>query len=93
MSKKAISVFTLIITICLILLGVMCRFVADNNRGTQLRTGVVIDGELRELTAGHVGKDQETYETYYVGGTILFVLSGVTGVMSVIAFILHKKSE
>lgn len=91
--KKLIMVTTLIMTICLLLLGVIFKNTASRHEGISASVGIVVDGNYKETSSGKLGADREKNEVYDTGGTIFYVLSSITGVICIASFIADKKSK
>ena len=93
MSKRLVAVFALIVTICFLGLGMIFKSTAKEQQGVSASTGVLINGEFVETSTGRIGADKEKYETFNTGGTIFYVLGGITGIICIVAFISSKRSE
>ena len=93
MSKRLVAVFALIVTICFLGLGMIFKSTAKEQQGVSASTGVLINGEFVETSTGRIGADKENYETFNTGGTIFYVLGGITGIICIVAFISSKRSE
>ena len=93
MSRKMVTGCTLIMTICFLLLGVIFKATAESQRGVPISMGVMIDGKYSENTPGRIGANNEKYESFNTGGTMFYVLAGITGIICVTSLIGHKKSK
>ena len=93
MSRKLITGATLIATIGFLLLGVIFKSVAEKQQGISASTGVMINGKYTETSSGRIGANQEKYGAFNTGGTIFYILAGVTGVTCVVSIVTRKKSK
>ncbi len=93
MSRKLIIGATLVLTICFLLLGVIFKSTADRHQGISSSTGVMINGKYTEISSGRIGANKEKYEVFNTGGTIFYILAGVTGVMCLVLAVTRKKSD
>lgn len=89
--KKLITGATL--TICFLLLGVIFKKAADRQQGTSMLTGAVIDGQYIVTSSEQLGGNTEKYEAFNIGGTIFYILAGVTGVICVVSVVSQKKKK
>lgn len=93
MSRRFITLITLIMTICFLLLGIIFKGAADEQRGVSASAGVTIDGQYIEMSSGRLGANDEKYEKFNTSGTIFFLLAVVTVLICVVAVVTRKKSE
>lgn len=93
MSRKLITGATLIMTIGFLVLGVIFKSTAERQQGVSASTGVMINGQYTETSSGRIGANWEKYETFNTGGTIFYILAGVTGVICVVSAVTRKKSK
>lgn len=93
MSRKLITVTTLILTIGFLLLGTIYKTTADGYKGMTARDGIMVDGKFQELSTFNFGGNSQKYESFNTGGTICYILGSITGVICVISFITGKKSK
>ena len=91
--KKLITGATLTLTICFLLLGVIFKKAADRQQGTSMLTGAVIDGQYIVTSSEQLGGNTEKYEAFNIGGTIFYILAGVTGVICVVSVVSQKKKK
>lgn len=81
MSKKIIRNVMLILAICCLILGGIFKMTANNHKGIEATTGIMIDGEFQSTSQGKIGANQEKYKTFNTGGNLFFVFAGITGVV------------
>lgn len=93
MNKKLIIGATLTITICFLILGIIFKMTAKNHRGIKASFGTVTNGQYIERESGRLGENKEKYEAFNTGGTIFFILAGITGVVCIASVISYKKSK
>ncbi len=93
MSKKVITGATLVLTICFILLGVIFKSAADSQRGVSVSTGIMLNGKYTETSSGKIGANNEKYQILNKGGTMFYILSGVTGIICIVSVVLQKKNK
>lgn len=91
MGKNFIKGCMLCLTIAFLVLGFVFRSTADNHKGTFVSTGIMIDGQYSETSSGEIGGDKEQYKTFYSGGTMFYILAGVTGVTWLILNVRKRK--
>lgn len=84
---------TLVMTICFLLLGVIFKSAADSQQGISISSGVMINGQYKETSSGTIGANREKYEKLNIGGTVFYILAGVTGVMCVASIVAQKKTK
>lgn len=93
MSKKLITGVALVLTICLLILGVIFKRTADKQQGVSASVGAVVNGQYTEISSGKVGANREKYEAFNTGGTIFYILAGVTGIICVLSVVSQKKDK
>lgn len=93
MNKKIIIGATLTLAIGFLILGVIFKKSADRFEGMDASAGIVQDGVYTATSTGRIGADQEKYEMFDNGGTIFYILSGVSGAVCVAAAVSGKKKR
>lgn len=93
MSRRFITLITLIMTICFLLLGIIFKSSAEEQRGVSASAGVTIGGQYIEMSSGRLGVNDEKYEEFNADGTIFFFLVIVTGSICVAMEVTRKKFE
>lgn len=93
MNRRLITGSALILTICFILLGIIFKFSADRQKGVSTSIGIMKDGRYIEASSGKMGRNNEKYEALNTSGTVFLILSGITGVIFVVAVVSQKKSK
>lgn len=93
MNRKLVIGVTLSLTICLFILGTIFKMTADKQQGVAASSGIMLDGQYVETSSGRIGANREKYEAFNVGGTIFYILAGVTGVICIGAVATQKKSK
>lgn len=94
MGKKMLMIATLIMTICLLTIGVVCKRAAKNHQGMSVSFGIVTNGQYTERSTGRIGENKDKYESLNNNGTIFCIFSGITGIVFVaigISYIRAKK--
>lgn len=93
MDKKLVTGGTLILTIGFLLLGVIFKSAADSQKGVSVSSGAMINGQYVQTSSGVIGRDSERYEAFNTGGTIFYILAGVTGVICVVSVVTQKNKK
>lgn len=93
MSKRLIKWMLLVLTICFLILGFIFKSTAEKQKGVSVSAGAIINGEYVETDSGRMGANYEKYNSFNDGGTIFYVLAGVTGVICIVTFISDRKSR
>ncbi len=93
MSKRLVAIAALVATICFLVLGMIFKSTAEDQQGVSASTGIIVDGNFTETSTGRVGANQEKYEAFNTGGTIFFILGGITAIVSVVSFASDKHSK
>ncbi len=83
----------LCLTICFALFGFIYGGMADASKGTNVRFVTTVGDERIETSEGQIGGSEENYKIFSQGGITFFVLAGITGVATIVAFIKDKKSR
>lgn len=91
MSKKIIRNCMLIIAVCCLILGGIFKMTANNHKGIETTTGIMIDGEFQSTSQGRLGANQEKYKTFNTGGNLFFVFAGITGVVGLAMIVGDRK--
>lgn len=90
MSMKTISKLFFIGAICLLVLGFIFKRVGNMNKGVSVSTGVSINGSYVETETGRMGADDKKYTTLSSGGTIFYILGGITMITSIVIAVKNK---
>lgn len=93
MSRKFITGIMLFMTLGFLLLGFIFKSAADQHKGLEASAGVIINGEYKETAKGRLGTNTEKYEAFNAGGTIFYILGGITGVICIISILSRKKNN
>lgn len=93
MNRKLITRTTLFLTICFLLLGIIFKILADEQQAMSVSTGIILDGQFSEISSGRIGEDREKYESLNTGGTIFYILAGVTGIICIVSAVGKKKDK
>lgn len=93
MNRNLIIGATLIMAIGFLILGIIFNSTADNHKGVSVTTGAIVNGQYIENTSGRIGEDKEKQESFETGGTIFYILAGISGVVCVISAIGGKLRE
>lgn len=93
MGKKIVILMTLIITICFLVLGIICKSGAERQKGVTTTVGIMLDGEFVPQSSGNLAANPEKYETLNTMGTSFFVLSGISGIICIVSFIYGKRNN
>ena len=91
MSMKTISKLLFMAAIGLMILGFIFKTVGNMNKGVSTSTGVTINGHYVQTESGRLGANREKYNTLSTGGTIFYVLGGITLVTSIVIRIKNKE--
>ena len=91
MSEKIIRNCMLIIAVCCLILGGIFKMTANNHKGVETTTGIMIDGEFQSTSQGRLGANQEKYKTFNTGGNLFFVFAGITGVVGLAMIVEDRK--
>lgn len=83
----------LILTVGFLLLGVAFKWKADTYKGVSASTGVMIDGEYREIGSGKIGENREQVNLFNTGGTMFWACGCITGVTWVVLCIKQKQKK
>lgn len=90
MNRKLITVALLIMTLCLLMLGLIMKSTAKKFQGTSMSTGYIVDGEYKEVSSGKIGSDQDKYDKFNSFGTLFYITAGVTGTVCVVSLFVKK---
>ncbi len=90
MSMKTISKLLFIGAICLLVLGFIFKRVGNMNKGVSVSTGVSINGSHVETETGRMGADDKKYTTLSSGGTVFYILGGITMITSIVIAVKNK---
>lgn len=93
MFRKAVIVFTLILTICFLVLGVTFKKAADKQKGVGASFGIMMDGQYIENSSGGIGGNRKNYETLNETGTAFYVMGGVAGVICIVSAVSQIKRK
>ena len=91
LSKKWILGETLILTIYFLILGFIFKELAGEQNGVSVTTAEDTKREYVEILPGKAGADKQKYELLNMGGTVCFILSGITGMICAVTYIKNKK--
>ena len=91
MKKNKVWIGLLIITICLFLSGMAFKRRAEDYQGIQATFGISVNGEFKQTDSGRLASNPEQYEKFNTRGTIFYIAGGITGVMTVIAYVKKRK--
>lgn len=90
--KKIAKSAGIVLIVCAILLFVLAAVGEDGAQGTQVTTGVIINGEYKEINSGYMGYNAKAKEDMgWLKG--IAVVTGLMGVGSVIASGSMKEEE
>lgn len=92
MSKKLITGASIVLTICFLILGMLFKGAAAKQQGVQASAGIILNGQYVETAEGAIGANEEKYEVFNTGGTIFYILAGITGVICVVTILKGRKS-
>ena len=93
MNRSMITGATLIMAIGFLILGVIFNSTADNHIGVSVSTGAIVNGQYIDNTSGRLGENKEKQESFEAGGTIFYILAGISGAVCVISAIGGKMRE
>ena len=93
MSKKVIRNCMLVMAVCFLILGGVFKSTAKKQQGVGATTGIMINGKFQFTSSGRIGANQEKYEMFNTGGTVFYVLAGITGVIGVVLLIGDRKKS
>ena len=60
------------------------------NKGVSVSTGVSINGSHVETETGRMGADDKKYTTLSSGGTVFYILGGITMITSIVIAVKNK---
>ena len=90
MSMKTISKLLFTGAICLLVLGFIFKRGGNMNKGVSVSTGVSINGSYVETETGRMGADDKKYNTLSSGGTVFYILGGITMITSIVIAVKNK---
>ena len=93
MGKKILIFIALIITICFLVLGIICKSGAERQKGITATVGIMLDGEFVPQSSGNLAANSEKYDALNTMGTSFFVLSGISGIICFVSFINSKRNN
>lgn len=91
--KKLLKWCCLCLTISFLGFGILYRSMSHASEGINVRSGAYIGEKYVELDSGNIGGDEEKVKSFNQGGTAFFILAGVTGVATIVAFVKDKRSK
>ena len=93
MNSKRIKIFLLLMTICLLILGGMFKFRAEEHKGLSVQVGYMVDGEFRQTNSGNIAGNPQAVKEYNLVANGSFFFSGLSGILCIVAFIDDAKSQ
>ena len=93
MNSKRIKIFLLLMTICLLILGGMFKFRAEEHKGLSVQVGYMVDGEFRQTNSGNIAGNPQAVKEYNLVANLFFFFSGLSGILCIVAFIDDAKSQ
>ena len=88
---KKVSMAFLIITICLLILGAIYGKTAKQYSGLKVYSGAEINGKVQITESGGVAQNRGKMDYFDGNSKFFYVIAGITGVITVITFIIGKK--
>ncbi|WP_306793907.1 hypothetical protein [Agathobacter rectalis] len=90
---KKVSILFLIITICLVILGAIYGKTAKQYSGIKVYSGAEINGKVQITDSGVVAQNEEKMNYFDGNSKFFYVIAGITGIITVVTFIIGKKGE
>ncbi|MEE1034303.1 MAG: hypothetical protein U0L06_07050 [Agathobacter sp.] len=90
---KKVSIAFLIITICLLILGTIYGKTAKQHSGLKVYSGAEINGKVQITDSGVVTQNKKKMDYFDGNSKYFYVIAGITGVITIVTFIIGKKGE
>lgn len=93
MKLRKVSIVFLILTICLLLLGVANGKMAQQHSGITVYSGAEINGKLQITDTGVVTQNKDEMDYFNGNSKFFYIIAGITGIITVVTFIIGRKGE